>query len=151
MFTSSSSADNVMLFARARSTAWRRVLTGLIAVPAVLVGLLAMHVLAATGDPSGQHSMAATTSVMAQMTGSTPPISFVGGCDQFCGPNHEMGAMACILALLLTALTMLALAAFGGWKTVQAALAAVAAMLAQPVSLSPPRPPSLELLSISRI
>lgn len=144
-------ANSSTLFRRARSTALRRVIVALIAVPTVLVGLLAMHVLAASGDPVGQHADMSLALVMPQMTESVPPISSASGCDQFCGPNHDMGAMACILALLLTALTVAALLAFQGWSSVTAALAAIAALTARPRGLAPPLPPSLEFLSISRI
>ena len=151
MFSSYAKANNITLFDRARSTAWQRVVVALVAVPAILVGLLAMHVLAASGEITGQHNAMATTSVMAPTIMTTPPVVSVAGCPPFCTPHHDMAAMACILALLLTALAVLALAAFGGWRAVPGALAVISALLAHASGLSPPRPPSLEFLSISRI
>ena len=148
---SSSKANDITLFARARSTAWHRILVTLLAVPAVLVGLLAMHVLAGMGEPSGQHSTMATAAVMVPALDSNPPMTSVAGCDETCGPTHDMGVMACILALLLTALTVAAVSAFSGWRSVQAALAAMMTLVVHPRGLAPPLPPSLVLLSISRI
>jgi hypothetical protein len=144
-------AGNVTLCARVRSKTWKRILMALVAVPALLIGLLAMHVLAGAGDLFGQHSTMTTTNVMTPAAGSIASVISTEACDQFCGPNHDMGAMACIIALLLSALAALALAASGGWQTVQAALTALASVAARPGGLPPPRPPSLELLSISRI
>lgn len=148
---SSSKADDITLFARARSTAWHRVLVTLIAVPAVVVGLLTMHVLAGMGEPSDQHSTMATAPVMISALDSNLLVASVAGCDETCGPSHDMGVMACILALLLTALTVAAVSALSGWRSVQAALAAMVKFVVHPRGLAPPSPPSLELLSISRI
>jgi hypothetical protein len=144
-------ANSSTLFRRTRSTALRRVIVALIAVPTVLVGLLAMHVLAASGDPVSRHADMSLAFAMPQATDSAPPVTSAFGCDQFCGPTHNMGAMACILALLLTALAVAALVAFRGWASLTAALAAIAALIARPRGLAPPLPPSLEFLSISRI
>jgi ABC-type tungstate transport system substrate-binding protein len=84
-------ADNVTLFARARSKTWQRVLMALVAVPALLIGLLAMHVMAASGDPSGQHSMMATTNAMAPPALSATSIISAEACAQICVPVHDMG------------------------------------------------------------
>jgi len=151
MLISVGHANSSTLFRRTRSTALRRVIVALIAVPMVLVGLLAMHVLAASGDAVSQHADMSIAFALPQATDGVPPASFASGCIQFCGPAHDMGAMACILALLLTVLTVAALVAFRGWAGVTAALAVIAALMARPRGLAPPLPPSLEFLSISRI
>ncbi len=143
--------DNDTLFRRARSATWKRVLVGLFAVPAVLIGLFAMHVLAASGDPAGQHVSMSVTSATAQVTDATPASTAARGCGEFCGPNHDMGAMTCMLAVLLTELTLAALVAFSGWVSAGAALTALGRVVARPQGLAPPLPPSLSLLSISRI
>jgi hypothetical protein len=143
--------DNYTLFRRARSTRWKRVLLGLFAAPALMVGLLAMHVLAASGDTTGQHASMSVTAPVAQMTDSIPGDATVGACDQFCGPTHDMGAMACLLALLLTTFTIAALVAFRGWISAESLLSVLALMAARLSSLAPPSPPSLTFLSISRI
>ncbi len=144
--------DNYTLFRDARSARWKRVLAGLLAIPALMVCLLATHSLAESGDPAGQHANMSVSVPTVQMGDTAPTNTSVSSCDPFCGPNHDMGAMACILALLLTAITIAALAAFRGWMSAESLLAVLALIAARLRSLAPPpSPPSLTFLSISRI
>ena len=144
--------DSATLFRGVRSTAWRRVLIAVFAVPMLLVGLFAMHVLEASGDPAGQHSAMSMSmsmsSPVAQSSGSAPLVPTVAACDQFCGSAHDMGAMACILAILLTVLALAIASSLNGWISLRALVAQIASA---PRSLAAPRPPSLTVLCITRI
>ena len=140
--------DSATLFRGVRSTAWRRVLIAVFAVPMLLVGLFAMHVLEASGDPAGQHSAMSMSSPVAQSSGSAPLVPTVAACDQFCGSAHDMGAMACILAILLTVLALAIASSLNGWISLRALVARIASA---PRSLAAPRPPSLTVLCITRI
>ena len=151
---------SVTLFRGVRSTAWRRVLIAVFAVPMLLVGLFAMHVLEASGDPAGQHSAMSMSMSMSMATSpsmsspvapssvSAPLVHTVAACDQFCGSAHDMGAMACILAILITVLALAIASSLNGWISPRPLVARIASA---PRSLAIPRPPSLTALSISRI
>lgn len=120
----------------------------LLAVPAILAGILAMHFLA--GLPSGDqaHAMSASAPAASEHMASEalPPVS--DGCSAQCGPAHEMTAMACLLLALLVAAVLLA-SAMGstGALSPRMLLARIGAAAG---GLAPPRPPSLLVLSISR-
>jgi len=158
MMPQTTKPDSVTLFRGVRSTAWRRVLIAVFAVPMLLVGLFAMHVLEASGDPAGQHSamsmsmsMATSPSMsspVAPSSVSAPLVHTVAACDQFCGSAHDMGAMACILAILITVLALAIASSPNGWISPRPLAARIASA---PRSLAIPRPPSLTALSISRI
>jgi hypothetical protein len=121
----------------------------LLAVPAILVGILAMHFLAGLPNGGGQaHAMSASAPAVAEhmSTEAVPPVS--DSCSAQCGPAHEMTAMACLLLALLVAAVLLA-GAMGstGALSPRMLLARVGAATG---GLAPPRPPSLLVLSISR-
>lgn len=127
---------------------WKRLAIVLLAVPAILVGLLAMHVL--TTGPShaadahgsiGHASMAADESVSAAHSHQTTD------CDSVCGPDHDMLGMACVLALLLTALIVTVRLTLLRWSLTPQIASTIMARIS---ALAPPRPPSLLVLSISR-
>lgn len=133
---------------------WKRLALVLLAVPAILVGLLAMHVL--TTGPS--HAPAAHSAEDHEhaplIMGELAATSALGGptfdatdCGGDCGPEHDMLGMACVLALLLTALLLTVHLTLLRWGTARAIASTIMGRIA---ALAPPRPPSLLVLSISR-
>jgi hypothetical protein len=81
--------------------------------------------------------------------GEADALPAADGCSTVCTPMHEMSAMACLLLVLLAALVLLGVSAGGplDWLSPRAMLARISVALA---ALSPPVPPSLTALSISR-
>lgn len=137
---------------RASADARARLLLILLAVPALLVGLLAMHVLSGATSQAGtspHHPVVLVddashhegTGVTA---GHDPAES--AACGPACGQDHEMLAMACLLALLVAALTLLATAQVyrGAWRLRPIRFLGLFAS-----APTEPRPPSLTALSIS--
>lgn len=131
---------------------WKRLAIVLLAVPAILVGLLAMHVL--TTGPShaadahgsiGHASMAADESVSAHTL--TAHSHETTDCDSVCGADHDMLGMACILALLMTALIVTVRLTLLRWSSPPPIASTIMARIS---ALAPPQPPSLLVLSISR-
>lgn len=149
MMSRATEMNSATLFSFMRSNRLRRILVAVIAVPMILVGLLAMHVVAAAGDQAGPHStMSMTTESFAGVSEGTPNAAVVDSCDEFCGSTHDMGAMACILAILLTLLAVAVIARLYGRLGLRSLFPrALSAALSWPL----PRPPSLTVLSISRI
>ncbi len=130
---------------------WKRLAVVLLAVPAILIGLLAMHVLT-TGVAHASDVHGSTTHASIAVTGSeadnlTAAPHAETDCDAGCVPQHDMLGMACILALLMTALVLAVRLTLLRWGTVGALASTVMARLA---NLAPPQPPSLLVLSISR-
>jgi hypothetical protein len=141
-----------------RSSRWRRLAIALFGVPAILVGLLAMHVLTTGGmsESGASHAMSDHTadaalvhSPEAGMASAISPSAPAPAedCGGLCGPSHGMLGMICVLAFLVTIVLLtlhLILIRWGELRRIVTALAAKAAALA------PPAPPSLLVLSISR-
>ena len=138
---------------QASADARARLLLIVLAVPALLVGLLAMHVLSGApiqADTTTHHPVVLTDDAShheanTALAGHDPAES--AACGPACGQDHEMLAMACLLALLVAALTLLAAAQVhrGTWMLRPIRFLGVF------VSAPPePRPPSLTALSISR-
>ena len=124
----------------------------MLAVPALLIGMLAMHFLSGlTGPGAPAHEMTAPvamTSVVHTMGGAYPaPIA--QDCSAPCAPANEMTAMACLMLALLFVFVLLSPSLSGrkGWWVPRAMLTRISVALAE---LVPPRPPSLTVLSISR-
>jgi hypothetical protein len=141
--------NSATLFSGVRSAPWRRILVAVIAVPIILVGILAMHVVVAAGDQAGPHStISMTTEVFAGASEGTPPAAGAVSCHQFCGSPQDMNAMACILAILLSLLALAVIARLYGWLALRSLFPRA---LSAPLSWPIPRPPSLTVLSISRI
>ena len=145
---------------RLRSSRGLRLAIVVFAVPAILVGLLALHVLTTVGLNdvgtslcSGTHhdGSASVQHMAATMAASTMPSHSPSGqpegCGGMCAPGHEMLEMICVLALLVTAVLFTLQLILTGWqpfKRVAAAITATTAALAV-------RPaPSLHVLSVSR-
>ncbi|MGV3714040.1 DUF6153 family protein [Pseudolysinimonas sp.] len=152
--------DSILL-ARLRSSRWRRLAFALIAVPAIVVGLLAMHVLAASGMGSAGASYPVsehTSDVVpmheaplvqgAQEAAANPGVPAPAeDCGGMCGPSRDMIGMICVLALLVTMVLLTVHLTLIRWERLRRA---GTALVAQATSLSPPTPPSLHVLSISR-
>lgn len=131
---------------------WVRLALVFLAVPAILVGLLAMHVLTTgTSHAPDAHTSASHTSSVA--SGSTSADNLAGhshetaNCDGACGPEHDMLGMACVLALLMTALLLVLQLTLLRWGSPFSIASRVVARFA---ARAPARPPSLLVLSISR-
>lgn len=127
---------------------WKRLAIVLLAVPAILVGLLAMHVLT-TGASHAPASTVQASTVMSDSATDTlsPHAHETTDCDGLCGPEHDMVGMACILALLMTALLLTVRLTLLRWP---APLTLASTIVADLANLAPPQPPSLLVLSISR-
>jgi hypothetical protein len=140
---------------RVLSAPVRRLLIALVAVPAILIGLLAMHVLMTT---DGGHFDTLPAASMHHETGpvstlgmteavgvaTTPPSQECGG---MCGPDHDMLGMICLLALLVTSVLLTLRLVYVRWADLRRAI--IAFSVPGP-ALAPPRAPSLHVLSISR-
>lgn len=139
----------------------RRALTGpglarwafvLLAVPAVVAGMLAMHFLTGLSAPSeSAHRMNSATVVASapHAMGEADTVAAAEDCSAECAPTHEMTAMACLMLVLLVVFVLLASSTGGllGWVSPRVVLARISVALA---ALAPPDPPSLTALSISR-
>lgn len=136
---------------------WRRIILVLLAVPAILLGLLAMHGLTTSSMGGSQTSLAVTdqsTGMVMHAVGSVTPLAMNSGsplraqnCEGACGPDQEMLGMACVLALLFTVL-LFALHPALSWR--EGIRSKISALAAKVLALAPPSPPSLHYLSISR-
>ncbi|MDF1480386.1 DUF6153 family protein [Leifsonia sp. H3M29-4] len=131
---------------------WRRALLALLTVPAVLVGLLAMHFLvndpSIAGDARAISSSTGDTSeAMWPESTSATPAGDAGECEE-CAPAHNTIALSCILALLVALLIlMVRVVVDSKGKVVSEALEVLRRSLAifQPTSR-----PDLHRLSVSR-
>jgi hypothetical protein len=136
-----------------RQLPWLRLLLALTAVPALLTGLLAMHVLsgsAGEADVAGHHAVAfaqaADVHTDAAGTDHHDP-STAGVCGPDCEREHQMSAAACILAILVAAF---ALAIRTGWFRMGWLFRPVRSLSLLTRTPAEPTPPSLVVLSISR-
>lgn len=147
------------VLSRLRSSRWRRLAIALFAVPAILIGLLAMHVLTTGGmsESGAPHAMGAQTTdtavalhganeVMAPALSPDMPTP-AGDCGSLCGPTHEMLGMLCVLALMVTIVLLTLHLVLIRWEELRRI---VPALVARAAALAPPAPPSLHVLSISR-
>ena len=138
---------------RASTDARVRLLLIVLAVPALLVGLLAMHVLSGAASQAGTttHHPVVLADDASHHEGTTATAGHdpaeSAACGPACGQDHEMLAMACLLALLVAALTLLAAARVhrGTWMLRPIRFRGL--FVSAPTE---PRPPSLTALSISR-
>jgi len=134
------------LSSRPRSS-WRRVVIALLAVPAILIGLLAMHFLASESLAPEAHSMSASVAAPPIPGNTHHEAPAPEGCEEMCGPTHDMLGMACLLALLVSATLIIFHLFLFRFRGIAAALRVIVARLS---ALAPPSPPSLHVLSISR-
>jgi len=96
-----------LAFSHRPQSRWRRVGIALIVVPAALIALLAVHFFLAESQVPKPHAVSSST------VGS-PILSAVQGdsalsdvCIETCGPVHDLVAVACVLALLVSAFFIL--------------------------------------------
>ena len=115
----------------------KRLLIALFAVPAILIGLLAMHVVttASVSETAPAHSM----------SDSMP--SPADHCEGSCAPSHEILGMICVLALLAAMVVLTVRPIRLRWDETARFIVNCGV---RAVSLAPAHPPSLHLLSISR-
>ncbi len=131
--------NRILVFRASQSTRTRRTIIALIAVPAILVGLLLMHVLSADGSatPTGVGGSTSATVIV--------DASADVDCDGPCAPTHSMAEVACILALLVSLILLAAPVSIRRWL-----------VLASPMRFAlfdtraPSAPLTLHELSISR-
>lgn len=141
-----------------RTSRWWRLAIAMFAVPAILTGLLAMHILASGGltelsapQATGAHSAHATLArspepgiSSAMNAGAPTPVEDCGG---MCGPDHNMLSMICVMALLVTAVLLSVHLMLAGWEQLRRVLLS---LVVKAVALASSAPPSLHVLSISR-
>jgi len=128
-----------------------RTMLALFAIPAILIGLLAMHVLAG-GDAthSAAHSsipLAVTAAGDMTMAPSPEAGALADDCGGPCAPHHDLHATDCVLALPAGAIFFPLQGLVSGWPDLRPTLEP---RLLTAVASAPPTPPSLHVLSISR-
>ena len=133
-----------------RLNGWYRIAVLVLGVTAIVVGLLAMHVIATSSDHTGHHIAAMTHEHgdRTAMTDMSPTGAATADCNGSCESGHNMAGMVCLLALLMTTI-ILTVRVISRWgRDLHRLIAALSAAL--PAALAPPSPPSLLALSISR-
>jgi hypothetical protein len=136
---------------------WHRIVLVLLAVPAILFGLLAMHGITTSSMGGSQTPMAVPDQATGMVMHAVGSITLVAmnsdsplraqNCEGACGPDHAMLGMACVLALLFTVLLFALHPVLSRREGIRRKISALAAKVS---TLAPPTPPSLHCLSISR-
>ena len=93
---------------------WKRMLVVLIAIPAVIVALLAMHLLLSGSPTPDAHAATESGSLFGSAAAESPLVAVFQGdataqenCVDPCSPPHDERVMACVLALLGSAFLIL--------------------------------------------
>ena len=138
-----------------RPTALRRMLLLAALIPAIVVGLLAMHTVASgmtghadpamTGMAMGDGQSAGVAAAHQHPLPEAATLSGVPGV-----PGHAMAAMTCILALLVTMILLVIGRQHLGFSFGPRGRPAFRAIVAF-AALTVDRPPDLTVLSISRV
>lgn len=126
----------------------------LIAIPTVIVALLAMHLLLSESPTSETHAATASSSLIGSAVAESPVVAVSQGdaiaqenCADSCSPPHNELVMACLLALLGSALLIL----FYCLRfELRARSTAVRLAFHQVFGVVSANRPSLHMLSISR-
>ena len=131
---------------------WRRLAFVLVAIPAILVGLLAMHFFTISGAAHSTEARGQSGAIVTSIDGAAEEAQHhhpagAADCDGACGPEHDMAGMACLLALFFATLMLVAHFILLRWDSPETTARAI---LARASALQPPGPPSLSVLSISR-
>jgi hypothetical protein len=140
------------LIAIVRASSRGRLVLTMFAVPAILIGLLAMHVLASgnmtdTQDHNYGGVLATSVGTDMAMAASSGTVDLSHGCGGVCMPSHDLLGMICILAVLAGAILFGLQLVLAGWPSLTRIFGALQVKAA---ALAPPTPPSLHVLSISR-
>jgi hypothetical protein len=147
---------------------WLRVAITALGAAALLVGLLAMHVVMSGGhahsvetasssgaltdhDTHELDAMATAPTLTALHAMAALPAAVLGAaadpCDGTCPPAHTVIAMTCIIALLISVLVLVVAVIVRRWVRLSHGIRSLASRVA---GLAFPDPPSLLVLSISR-
>ena len=145
----------IALRARLRSSRGRRLLIAFLAVPAILIGMVAMHVITTAGMSDSSISVAMTAHqvntapLASEQSVSASPATPAPAedCGVPCGPSHDMLGMICVSALLVTVVLLTLHLVLIRWEELRQVTTHLAAKLA---TLAPQIPPSLHVLSINR-
>jgi hypothetical protein len=124
----------------------RRRFGALLAVPAIVLGLLGMHYLAHPDDGALSEMGAVIVTGMHDMAAPDPTAIGGGAMEKTGTPDHMLMGMACVLALMATLL--IAAGPSAGAVSLRRATGQGHAIAVG--TLSAPRPPSLIVLSIRR-
>lgn len=131
---------------RPHALLWRRLLLSLIAVGAVVGGLLAMH---SFSTDAGHGTTIAVAAEAHHHDDAAAQTVAHDNCDGACEPGHNMAVTAaCVLALLVLTILFTVRDVPSRGLMMLAAVVRRAQRYAQTVPW--PKPPSLEALSISR-
>jgi len=133
---------------------WKRMLVVLIAIPAVIVALLAMHLLLSGSPTPDAHAATESGSLFGSAAAESPLVAVFQGdataqenCVDPCSPPHDERVMACVLALLGSAFLILF---YCSRFEVRARSAAVRLFYHHVFGAVSAHRPSLHMLSISR-
>jgi Family of unknown function (DUF6153) len=139
---------------------WLRVAITALGAAALLVGLLATHVVISGGHSGHAHSADSSASSTVPTADHTAhelhamaalPAAMLGAaadpCDGTCPPAHTVIAMTCIIALLISVLVLVVAVIVRRWVRLSHGIRSLASRVA---GLAFPDPPSLLVLSISR-
>jgi hypothetical protein len=130
----------------------------LVAVPLIVLGILAMHFLASgspvvdsVGESTSSHAMVESGHTHPGSSEPAPAAS-ADDCDGMCAaghnmPGHSLMATVCVLALMIYVLLFIVPVTWTRWALSGALPRSVTALLA---TLAPRWPPSLSMLSLSR-
>lgn len=131
---------------RPNALLWRRLLLCLVAVAAVVGGMLAMH---SFSTDAGHGTTIAVAAAEAHHHEDSAASSIAReDCGGSCEPGHSMAVTACLLALLVLTILFAVRDVPGRGLMMLAAVVRSAQRYARAVPW--PKPPSLEALSISR-
>ena len=132
-----------------RRLLWRNLLVSLVAVTAIVVGLLTMHSL--TLEHGGGSSIVSSSTTGdhhdATMVADHSAVGTADSCGDPCAPGHSMTVMACVLALLISVLLVGAVRMITAGSPIRTRFTA---LVERAAALPLPAPPSLHALCISR-
>lgn len=148
--------SDTFLLTRLRTSFSDRWFVAMFSVLAILVGLVAMHVLTGGMNEATAVSLPTASAIhhahevpapadMPMTPSHGAPAGDCGGGP--CMPGHDMLNMLCVLALLVTVILFALQLLLSGWP---ALTRVVSTLQRNAVALAPPAPPSLHVLSISR-
>lgn len=86
-----------------RFTPWKRALLALVAIPALILGFMAMHALSSESASSPDSHVIAQVLTAATATGNDAGVAVSDGitCNQTCGTVHDIITVACVFGLVI--------------------------------------------------